>query len=145
MAVLIDANVIVSFLLQSGKVDEAKDILRAVDDPVTILNVLEEVVYVGLSIINDSRGFRLRDQVRKGLNDDSRFFLRHLRSFVDDFRIRLVQPPDDLDLLFHTIDKYGLLPNDALIAATCQHYGIIRIATFDSDFRRVDYLEIVKA
>ena len=27
------------------------------------------------------------------------------------------------------IKQYGLLPNDALIAATCKHYGIKRIAT----------------
>lgn len=32
--------------------------------------------------------------------------------------------------------KYGLLPNDALIAATCKHYGINKIATFDPDFER---------
>ena len=28
---------------------------------------------------------------------------------------------------------YKLLPNDALIAATCRHHGITRIATFDDD------------
>jgi len=39
--------------------------------------------------------------------------------------------------------KYGLLPNDALIAATCKHYGIREIATFDPDFERVEFLEIV--
>jgi predicted nucleic acid-binding protein len=41
------------------------------------------------------------------------------------------------------IKKYGLLPNDALIAATCKHYGIRKIATFDSDFDRVDFLEVI--
>ncbi|MEM3505980.1 MAG: PIN domain-containing protein [Archaeoglobaceae archaeon] len=35
--------------------------------------------------------------------------------------------------------KYGLLPNDALIAATCKHYGIRKIATFDRDFKRTDF------
>jgi predicted nucleic acid-binding protein len=37
---------------------------------------------------------------------------------------------------------YGLLPNDALIAAACKHYGIRKIATFDPDFKRVDFLEV---
>ena len=41
------------------------------------------------------------------------------------------------------IKKYGLLPNDALIAATCKHYGMTKIATFDSDFKRVDFLEVI--
>ncbi len=40
--------------------------------------------------------------------------------------------------------RYGLLPNDALIAATCRHYGIKKIATFDVDFKRVDFLEVVE-
>ena len=145
MAVLIDANIIVSLLFQSEKCDDAKEILRSIDDPITILNVLEEVVYVGLSIIHESRRFKLRDEIRKkGLNDDAKLFLSSLRSFVDEFQIRLVQPPGDLDLLLYSIKRYGLLPNDALIAATCYHYGISRIATFDSDFKRVDYLEIVE-
>lgn len=38
--------------------------------------------------------------------------------------------------------KFHLLPNDALIAATCKFYGIKRIATFDKDFERVDFLEV---
>ncbi|HJH26063.1 MAG TPA: ribonuclease VapC [Methanophagales archaeon] len=41
------------------------------------------------------------------------------------------------------ITKYGLLPNDALIAATCKHHGINKIATFDPDFKRVDFLELI--
>ena len=39
--------------------------------------------------------------------------------------------------------SHGLLPNDALIAATCRHHGIKKIATFDEDFKRVDFLEVV--
>ncbi|MCD6456980.1 MAG: PIN domain-containing protein [Methanophagales archaeon] len=35
------------------------------------------------------------------------------------------------------------MPNDALIAATCKHHGINKIATFDPDFERVDFLEII--
>ena len=37
------------------------------------------------------------------------------------------------------IEKYHLLPNDALIAATCKYYGINKIATFDEDFEKVDF------
>jgi hypothetical protein len=42
------------------------------------------------------------------------------------------------------IKQYGLLPNDALIAATCKHYGIKRIVTLDEDFNRIDFLEVVE-
>jgi len=41
-------------------------------------------------------------------------------------------------------EKYCLLPNDAIIVATCKYYGIQKIATFDCDFKRVDFLEIVE-
>jgi len=42
------------------------------------------------------------------------------------------------------IKQYGLLPNDALIVATCKHYGIKRIATLDKDFNRIDFLEVLE-
>ncbi len=41
------------------------------------------------------------------------------------------------------MEKYRLLPNDAIIAATGEYYGIKKIATFDRDFKRVEFLEIV--
>ncbi|MDI3475693.1 MAG: uncharacterized protein PWQ79_920 [Thermococcaceae archaeon] len=40
-------------------------------------------------------------------------------------------------------EKYGLLTNDAMIVATCKSYGIEKIATFDSDFEKVDFLEVI--
>ena len=36
---------------------------------------------------------------------------------------------------------YNLLPNDALILATCKYYGIKYLASLDSDFERVCELE----
>ncbi|WP_203219001.1 PIN domain-containing protein [Geoglobus acetivorans] len=54
-----------------------------------------------------------------------------------------VLPPATYQEMFDAITAYGLLPNDALIAATCKHYGIRKIATFDDDFKRVYFLEIV--
>ncbi len=39
--------------------------------------------------------------------------------------------------------KYGLLPNDALILATCKVYGISKLVTFDDDFLRTN-LEVLR-
>ena len=47
------------------------------------------------------------------------------------------------DNVLEVMEKYRLLPNDALIAVTCKHYGIKKIATFDPDFKRVDFLEVI--
>lgn len=43
-----------------------------------------------------------------------------------------------------SIEKYHLLPNDALIVSTCEFYGIDTIATFDDDFKRVETLKILR-
>jgi len=48
-----------------------------------------------------------------------------------------------LSLILETEETDIVKPNDALIAATCKHYGIKNIATFDSDFERVDFLDVV--
>jgi len=34
---------------------------------------------------------------------------------------------------------------NAVIAATCKENGITKIATFDSDFKRLDFLEVIEA
>jgi predicted nucleic acid-binding protein len=47
------------------------------------------------------------------------------------------------DDVLEVMEKYRLLSNDALIAATCKHYNIEKIATSDPDFKRVDFLEII--
>ncbi|MCQ6254552.1 type II toxin-antitoxin system VapC family toxin [Methanocaldococcus sp.] len=40
--------------------------------------------------------------------------------------------------------KYNLLTNDAIIVATCKYYDIDKLATFDSDFDKVDFIKIIK-
>ena len=58
---------------------------------------------------------------------------------------RILEINEDIfDLACEISIKYGLLPNDALIAATCKYYGISKIATFDEDFEKIDFVEVVK-
>jgi len=53
--------------------------------------------------------------------------------------------PADFKKMWSINEKYDLLPNDALIAANCKMHGIKEIATFDEDFRRVDFLEVFES
>lgn len=140
---MIDANIIVSFLIQAEDTDRAAEILRDALEPVTTLNVLEESIYIGLSLIYGSRGFRLREDIKKDMKDNARKYMSNLRTLIDKFNINIINSPKNLEMILDIITKYRLMPNDAIIAATCQHYGIKCIATFDSDFRRVEFLEIV--
>ena len=71
---------------------------------------------------------------------DTSVFLNYL---LDSAGIEIFQDKLDKNEFTLLMEKYKLLPNDALIVATCKHHGINKIATFDSDFERVDFLEII--
>ena len=139
---MIDTNIMISLLFKTDKSERAREILEASNGPVTTLSILEEVAYVGLSLIYGCRGFKLRDELRKKLTSEAKVFLDRVKSFVAEFRIRLLRMPEDIDLLMDSIVAYRLLPNDAAIVATCRHYGITKIATFDSDFNRVAFMQV---
>ena len=58
--------------------------------------------------------------------------------------IKVLYPNEKIRYLSKQLSfDYKMLPNDALIAATCKHYGITNIATFDSDFDSVDFLDVI--
>ena len=102
--------------------------------------VISEVlfVYIRLKTGKPSRYLRNNPEMIAKLNLDPVFEV--LSIFTE------LPSSNEIFLLFHEmLKKYGLLPNDALIAATCKHYGIKKIATFDEDFKRVDFLEIIVA
>jgi predicted nucleic acid-binding protein len=61
---MIDANVFLYYLLPSEKLEASKRIFWSAEDPVTILDVLEEVVYVGLSLNHGSKGFFPKSIIR---------------------------------------------------------------------------------
>lgn len=144
MAVLIDANVVISFLIYSEKTEEAKLLLGKTEEPVVALNVVEEIIYVGLSLIYGVRGFKLKEKILKeGISKETKEFFNALESFLSEYGIEIVPIPNDLKELLRIVRKYRLLPNDALIAATCRHHGINKIATFDDDFKRIDFLEVI--
>ena len=110
------------------------------------LNVLEETTYVLVKRLGLDRSVSVWD-----LADDESVFGECL-DIVVDFYDSLMS---DLDVSFLSMDfswdkvldvcrKYRLLPNDGLIATICMSHGISKIASFDEDFRRVDFLEIVE-
>ncbi len=70
-------------------------------------------------------------------------FFTLLLKFLKEFKILIFPDTSEIEEVIKIMKKY-LLPNDALIAATCEYYGIRKIATFDEDFAKVDFLEIVK-
>ena len=84
---------------------------------------------------------RLQGNISKKGYEFAKDFLERLHKLLE--LVTLIDDTKNAILVRNVAEKYGLLPNDAVIAATCKHYGINKIATFDSDFKRVDFLETI--
>jgi len=63
--------------------------------------------------------------------------------FIRSLDIAVLEDRGSIDEIVETMQKYSLLPGDALIAVTCKRHGITTIATFDEDFKRIEWLEVI--
>jgi len=130
MKVYLDTNFIVSLIVKTEFSEKARKISETVLKDAELfvgMNTVEETTYVLMKILKK----KLHEAV-KILND----FLEEMEVIILEFI--------PFETYIEICEKYSLLPNDALIAATCKYYGISRIATFDEDFEKVDFLEVVK-
>ncbi len=59
--------------------------------------------------------------------------------------VEIVHDTKDIKLIENVATTCRLMPNDAVIAATCKLYGIKKISTFDEDFNRVDFIKITNS
>ena len=116
------------------------------------INVLEETFYKSIILKTFEKFGKISKYTAKKkyiknpalYNDIIMFFEEFIDSLVRDGHLKILEVDHEIFTLSVKISKkYGLLPNDALIAATCKHHGISKIATFDPDFKRVDFLEII--
>jgi predicted nucleic acid-binding protein len=136
--VFIDSSVFLDFL--EGK-EKAKTLLEQYSGLEGCINdiVFSEVLFVYIKAETGKKSYELKKQPELvksvELNDIVELLGRYRTLDVGE------AVKSEAERL---IKKYGLLPNDALIAATCKHYGITKIATFDSDFKRVDFLEVIE-
>ncbi|AAB90916.1 type II toxin-antitoxin system VapC family toxin [Archaeoglobus fulgidus] len=116
----------------------------------TSVNVLEEASFkiIFVSVVDElsvSRVniFKVKDSFEKGIGSSLTETRLHALNVLKD-ALKIIEIDEHIfDMAKKIILEYKLLPNDALIAATCKHYGIKKIATFDEDFRRLDFLEVL--
>jgi len=147
--VFLDSSVIIRYFIgDSG----AKEILEGYPKFAINSIVYSEVAFNLLKIlyIDKYGGYRFYDMKSALSSRDSDLLkgYRVLYSFIDELlgEERLILLPITLDVIEDATRiamEYGLLPNDSLIAATCKHYGISTIATFDEDFKRVPWLRVI--
>ena len=148
MVIFLDTAFVLSLILETDETDIAKKYFEETTDSLVIsISVYEEAFYVGVKLLAEERlnikgKYDLRDYIKKKGYEFAKDFLERFHKLLG--LVTLIDDTKNTNLVRNVAEKYGLLPNDALIAATCKHHGIRKIATFDPDFKRVDFLEVVE-
>ncbi len=138
----IDTNVIIRYYAGDS---EARETLEPVlsGEIVGYINsiVFSEVLFILLKLLTDMKAYELKRRpqiVRKTLKMLDKQ-IAFLQGYFTELEINKEIKQTALDIM----RQYGLLPNDAIIAATCKHYNIDTIITFDEDFKRVPWLTVL--
>jgi hypothetical protein len=101
------------------------------------MSVYEEAFFVGLRLIaEDEFGITSTGKLKEHIRDDGYGFADEFISHLNEIFSGLVVVTDssDLQLIEDIARTHALLPNDALIVATCREHAIPKIASFDRDF-----------
>jgi hypothetical protein len=146
--IFVDTNIIYNIIFETKFTDHALRIVETFPELVTSATVIHELIYVSIRDLCEERyGTRNSSSYRKIIatkgyapfhKDIDRLF-----QFIENSSISIIPVNNDLEEWKEILLKYRLLPYDALIASTCMSNGITKIATFDRDFNRVDFLKIV--
>jgi predicted nucleic acid-binding protein len=147
--IFVDTNIIYNIIFETKFTDRALRFLEASQELVTSATVIHELIYVSIRDLCEERyGTKNNSAYRKIIatkgyvpfeKDIDRLF-----QFIKNSSISLIPVNNDLEDWKEILLKYQLLPQDALIASTCMSNGITKIATFDRDFSRVDFLEVIE-
>jgi len=130
---IVDSSILIEYLKGNDEAKEIIELLRA-RGAIPFLNavVFSEVTFIFLKYMSgkDYRAIKGNTSLLKSLGPH----VRRLHDFMRaSFReLSIASPITDTSLDF--IQKYALLPNDALILSTCKFYEIDSLLSFDSDF-----------
>jgi len=141
-SVFIDSNVVIRYF--AGDMT-AKRLLEPIiyGDVQGYINniVFSEVLFILIKLLTGRKAYDLKKNpdVVKNVFARIKDYILFLRQYFDELEIN----EEIKQLASEIIRSYGLLPNDSLIAATCKHYGVSTIATFDEDFKRIPWLKVI--
>ena len=146
--IFVDTNVLYSVLVQTKFSKSAQDIILMPSDLATSSTVLSELVFISLrKLCKERYGTRNYSEFRKAIVQRGYSpFKEHLDlifRLIEERDISILPINDDPDNWSDAMIRYNLLPNDAMIVSTCLKHEISRIATFDSDFQRVDWMSVI--
>ena len=147
--IFLDTTVFIEHILGNFSIEKLVNKVRLFSS----INVLEETFYKSIILKTFEKFGKISKYTAKEkyiknpalyYNDIIMFFEEFIDFLVREGHLKILEVDHEIFMSSVKISKrYGLLPNDALIAATCKHYGIKKIVTSDPDFKRVDFLEII--
>ncbi len=142
MRVFFDSNVFLKYL---AGVEDAKKLIGKVEygEWKGYVNdiVISEVVYGYLRLALDVSRYRLRKYVIEYTDRVKELLEQDVYPLFTDFEHLPISI--GIENLIEYMTKYRLLPDDALIVATCRAYNINNIAAFDEDLKRVPWINIL--
>ncbi|MEB3787133.1 MAG: PIN domain-containing protein [Desulfurococcales archaeon] len=145
---VVDTNIFVQYLFDGDRADEAEKLLASHPDLAVTVGIIDEVEFVIIRRLARKRlGIRklgrLKEHIRKNGLDFAIDMLERYTEMLHEFDIAVLRDHAEPKELLETMRKYQLTPSDAIIALTCKHYGINTILTFDEDFKRISWLEVI--
>ncbi|WP_297552153.1 PIN domain-containing protein [Thermococcus sp.] len=149
--IYVDSNVFYNYLFETSLTERAFQVLEKNRGMLaTSFSTVEEATYVVLrKLLSEKAGIRNRYDAKRYLKT------REGRTLIDEaftsvlalifqYDVELVEDATSPGLVQSYAVKYGLMPRDAQIVATCLLNGIKKIATFDNDFDDVDELSVIR-
>ena len=141
MDLFLDTSFIIPLIIETDTTRRVRDFFSSFSGTCAVsMSVYEESFFVGLRIIvEDEFGItgtaKLKEHI---LNKGYGFADEFIRNLNDVFsEVAIVSDSSNLSAITEIAHTYALLPNDALIVATCREHSIPKIATFDRDFSKV--------
>jgi len=140
MDLFLDTSFIIPLIIETDTTRKARDLFTSSGVCGASMSVYEETFFVGLRLIaEDEFGItgtaKLKEHIRTegyGFADE---FIRNLNEVFS--RLVIVADSSNLSAISEIARTHALLPNDALIVATCREHAIPKIATFDRDFSKI--------
>ena len=147
--IFIDTNVFYNVFFDTMFSDSARRFIEKNHKLVTSSTVLNELIFVSVrDLCMERYGTKNYTSFKKFIVANGyEPFEKEIEAvfrFMSARGISLVPVNDDINNWRGIMLKYRLLPYDALIASSCLSSEIVQIATFDQDFRRVDFLQLVE-
>jgi len=141
MDLFLDTSFIIPLIIKTDTTRKARHFYSSFPGTCAAsMSIYEEAFFVGLRLISeDEFGITGTIKLKEHIRNEGYWFADEFIRNLNEIFSGLVIVPDSMNL--NHIEKiartYALLPNDALIVATCREHSIPKIASFDRDFYKI--------